>query len=69
MEAINGSHWPVAATVSIVFALFNCLGNKVAGKCSCEDVLNVIIWTVFIIDCSLETPFGKLASVFLLLLF
>lgn len=48
----------------LLFSVFNCLGNEVPGRCSCEDVLNVIIWTVFLIACSLETPFGKPATVF-----
>ncbi len=48
----------------ILCSVFICLRSKVAGKCSCKDVLNVIIWAVFLIGCSLETPFGKATSVF-----
>lgn len=34
------------------------------GKCSCEDVLSVIIWAVFLAFCSVETAFAKSATVF-----
>jgi len=49
--------------LNILCRVFNCVWSKVAEKCCCEGVLDVIFWAVFLIGCSLETLFAKATSV------